>query len=132
MRIGAGVLTGATAAAIGLAVYFQVEQTKESSAFNSLRSKYEAETVPSQSDYDALGKVRSTALQELTYTYVFVGVAVACAAGATYFWAAGGDPDRYSRYRGAAALNFVPADDGSRLAVNFFQRGIVSGTFDLR
>ncbi len=132
MRIGAGVLTGATALAIGAAVYFQVEQSKESSTFNSLRTKYEAETVPSQTDFDALAKVRSTALQELTYTYVFVGVAVACAAGATYFWAAGGDPDRYSRYRAATSLNLVPADDGTRLAVSFFRQGIVSGTFDLR
>ncbi len=117
MRIGAWITTGVAVAAIAGATYFQINQMRLSSQFNNDKLKYEAENPPLQSDYDALSKVRSQALQSLNFTYILVGGAVAAAGIATYLWIAGNDPEKYSRYRGLGQNGNAPVPDAPKFAL---------------
>jgi TolB-like protein len=133
MRIGAWITSGLAVAALAGATYFQVNQMALSSKFEEQKRAYVAEATPQQADFDALSKTRSQASQSLTLTYVLVGAAAACAGGSAFFWIAGSDPDRYSRYRGVQVGANGGGLQNGHLAFDVRDGGgLVTATFSFR
>lgn len=128
-RIGAWITTVAAAASLGAAGYFQARHISAADEFDAANKVYSLERTdanykPVEAAYnDAKGAIRNA--------WITGGLGLAFAAGATFFWVAGEDPDRYARYRGVATID-AGKDDGSRLAVRLFDGpGLFSASIEL-
>jgi TolB-like protein len=127
MRLGAWITTAGAALALGAAGFFQSQYLGQASAFTDARRAYDA-LPPNQAAWDALNGQKLAAESTLLNARVGAAVGLALAAGATFFWIAGEDPDRYARYRELAALDETPAASPSGLRLPKWRLGLLDAT----
>jgi hypothetical protein len=127
LRLGAWISTGVAAAGLATAVALQV----------SANSLYGNETTPGTFLYaraklqagveydggtnlrDQANKLKSDIETRQTMSYVAGGLGGIAAVAATYFWIAGEDPQRYSRFADTTArLEIAPLPGGALAAVS--------------
>jgi hypothetical protein len=127
LRLGAWISTGVAAAGLATAVALQV----------SANSLYGNETTPGTFLYaraklqagveydggtnlrDQASKLKSDIETRQTMSYVAGGLGGIAAIAATYFWIAGEDPQRYSRFADTTArLDVAPLPGGALAAVS--------------
>jgi hypothetical protein len=111
MRLGAWITTGLAAAGVAGYVFFQIDQEF---AYTEFAKKVESlalqEDATVRKDAETL-KARG----ETDKVLMFAGLGTAVLSGglAAFFWIAGDDPDKYSRYREAPSAAIVPLPDGA-------------------
>lgn len=112
MRLGAWITTGGAVLAFGAAGFFQTQYLGQASSFSDARRAYDDLPSPTVAAWEDLKGVKDQADATLMNARIGAGIGLALAAGATFFWIAGEDPERYARYRELAARD-VPSDGGA-------------------
>lgn len=135
MRLGAWLTTGAATLAVVGAGYFQFAYNRTADDFKTSLDRYNALANKRQEDFAPLQTKKTQAEGQLGNARILSGLGLAFAVGATYFWIAGEDPDRYARYR---ELSQTGRDDDagrsllSRVSFDAFSpAGVVSASLDL-
>lgn len=107
MRLGAWISTGVLVAGAGAGVFFNGNAQRIHTTFTADKEKFQAgdPTAPSFSELEA---TRAQGLNAQNLAYISFGVAGAAAISAVYFFIAGDDPGRYSRFQ----ASIIPTDDG--------------------
>lgn len=128
MRILAWVATGAAVAALVGTIYFQVDYLEGNTQYQNAYSQYNQSGPNAAAQYESLAQQRAklvSASSDITGLGVATG---ALAATAIVLWVVGADPERYARYREAAAE--APSKAGE-LAFHVGEGGLAAATVTL-
>jgi len=123
MRLGAWITTAAAVAAFGAAGYFQYDYNAKADDFKKKADLYNSKTeLQTKPEWDKLKASYDETQSRYNWILGAAGLGLVCAAGSTFLWIAGDDPDRYARYRDVADnrdegswlphLAFVPMPGG--------------------
>ena len=127
LRLGAWISTGVAAAGLATAVALQVsanslygnETTPGTFLYARAKLQNGVETEGGTNLRDQASKLKSDIETRQTMSYVTGGLGGIAAVAATYFWIAGEDPQRYSRFADTTArLDVAPLPGGALAAVS--------------
>ncbi len=126
LRLGAWISTGVAAAGLATAVALQVsanslygnETTPGTFLYARAKLQNGVETEGGTNLRDQASKLKSDIETRQTMSYVTGGLGGIAAVAATYFWIAGEDPQRYSRFADTTArLDVAPLPGGAVASV---------------